>query len=713
MRSPELDRDGADPDLDDSGWDLVEVPGHWAQASSFGDADGPVIHRRRFRADAPEAPRRAWLRFDGILSDAEVWLDGDHLGDVGLYFAAHRFDVTEHLRRPPGPDTGLEPGEHLLAVEVSCHRPRGAKRALTGSLQSGALAPGGGSPGGIWQPVSITTTGPVAIVAARLLCTAADEERAELHFRVVLDAATAGQVRIDTSIVGPDGATAGGVASHDVASGENRIDWTSVVQEPRLWWPASLGDQPRYDVGIAVRSDDASGPSDRWHWRTGLRTVAVDDLQWRANGRRLFVKGVSVGPHHHFLGAVPSGRFVEDVQAVRDAGLDLIRVHGHISRPELYRAADDLGVLVWQDLPLVGTYGTGARRAARDAARSAIDLLGHHPCIAAWCGHEEPNGPPLPEPVEPVEPVSRLSRRLARHLLPSWNRTVLDPLIRRELRSADPTRPVITRSGSLPSPTDRSVSDAHLWLGWRAGRPEDLAGLLRRWPRLGAFIGAIGAQSVAVDDWPSDAPTWPGAERGGFERYVPRGAYGDGVSWAEATRAYQADVLRIQIETVRRLKYQPTGGFCVVALFDTAADGGFGVLDLDRRPKPAFDVLTDCCRPVVVIADRPPPVVTPGQRLQLAVHAVNDLHRDVGPARISARAQLGPWLVERRWEGRLAADSCSFIASLDLTVPELTGALVIDFELEAGEQVATNRYQTVVIPLSEATTRPTAGPRSG
>ncbi len=730
-RSLELDRAGADPELDDSSWPLVPVPGHWGQTATFADEDGPIMFRRRFTAEAPKDGERAWLRFDGVMSDAEVWLDGHHLGDIQVYFAGHGFDITEQLRA----GTALPDNEHVLAVDVSCATSDGGpKSSVNGSLQSGPLAPPG-SPGGIWRDVRIETTGPVAIVDSRLLCLRADEREAELQFRVSIDAAEAGQVRIDTSIVGPDGSTAGGVAFHDVASGENHLEWTSVIDEPALWWPAALGDQPRYDVGIALRagsreSASAKDPapvddgltnagdedgesqhlslSDRHHWRTGLRTVEVDDLTWRINGERIFVKGITVGPHHRFLSSVEPEQFVDDVRAVRDAGLDLIRVHGHLTSSELYEAADDLGILIWQDLPLVGTYTTGARSVARSVARAAVDTFGHHPSIAVWCGHDEPNGPPLPKPDSGQEPVTGIGRRLGRHLLPSWNRSVLDPLIRRELRSADPSRPVITRSGNLPNPIDFTGSDSHLWLGWRSGRPDDLADLIKRWPRLGTFVGAIGAQSATVKPWAPDEPTWETAERGSFDRYIPRGAYADGESWALATQAYQADVIRAQIETVRRLKYNPTGGFCVVSLFDAEVSGGFGVLDAGRHPKPAFDILTDACRPVVVIADAPPTIVTPGQQVSLAVHAVSDLPEALGSVRVSARARLDAWSANRKWEGQLEADTCAFIGRLVFDVPDLTGALVIDLELEADDRLATNRYQTVVIPPSEAVSRSTA-----
>ncbi len=65
-------------------------------------------------------------------------------------------------------------------------------------------------------------------------------------------------------------------------------------------------------------------------------------------------------------------------------------MHGHISRPELYDAADELGMLIWQDFPLQWGYARAVRRQAVQQVVKAVDLLGHHPSIAVWCGHNEP-----------------------------------------------------------------------------------------------------------------------------------------------------------------------------------------------------------------------------------------------------------------------------------------------------------------------------------
>jgi beta-mannosidase len=729
--SLELKRTGADADLDDSAWTSVVVPGHWGQVPELASHDGPILHRKRFTHMPPVADERRWLRFDGVLSGAEIWLDGSYIGDTTSYFAPHRFDVTDQLRLDE---------EHLLAVEVSCPSQGAstAKSSLTGSLQTGHLAPSG-NPGGIWQPVAIDTTGPVAIRHSRLLCTKANSDRAELHIRLVLDAVDQTDIRIDTSLVGPDGVSAGGgVERHSLASGENRIEWTVEIAAPHLWWPAVLGEQPLYEVAVAVRLGDGE-LSDRQDWRTGLRRISVDNFIWRVNGQRLFAKGIAAGPTGRFLNDTSAEVLREDVGRVRDAGLDLIRLYGHVGRPEIYEEADRLGVLIWQDLPMVGGYSSKVRSAARSMARAAVDHLGHHPSVGLWCGHSEPNGQIMTAPVHhhdqrpeigahqtledltiedasdrPAEPeptpVIGIGRRFGRHLLPSWNRSILDPVIARELGNADQSRPIIARSGSLPSLADPAGSDTHLWLGWHTGRPDDLPGLLRRWPRLATFMGGIGAQSVTSAPWDEDEPRWPAAEQGAFARYVPRQAYPDGESWAAASQAYQADIVRVHIETLRRLKYHPAGGFCIESLADAEPEGGFGVLGLDRRPKPAHNVLIDACRPVVVIADLPPAIVVPNQDVSLAVHVVSDLRKPLGEVRVTGHAHdehrgsdgTPGWSTQVVWEGDIPPDSCTKVGDFTFTAPDQTGPIVIDFELESAELLATNRYRTVVIPTSEA-----------
>src|SRR5438552_1596543 len=80
------------------------------------------------------------------------------------------------------------------------------------------------------------------------------------------------------------------------------------------------------------------------------------------NGERLFLKGSNQGPTRMALGDATAEELAADVALAKGAGLDLLRVHGHVSRPELYDAADEAGLLLWQDMPLQWGYARGVRK---------------------------------------------------------------------------------------------------------------------------------------------------------------------------------------------------------------------------------------------------------------------------------------------------------------------------------------------------------------
>src|SRR5690606_3450396 len=135
---------------------------------------------------------------------------------------------------------------------------------------------------------------------------------------------------------------------------------------------------------------DGGDVSHRVTRRLGLRTVELRNWIAHVNGERLFLKGSNQGPTRQALAEATPEELRRDVALAKATGLDFLRLHAHITRPELYDAADEAGLLLWQDLPLQWGYARGVRKQAVRQARKAVELLGHHPSVAIWCGHNEP-----------------------------------------------------------------------------------------------------------------------------------------------------------------------------------------------------------------------------------------------------------------------------------------------------------------------------------
>ena len=630
-------------DHDDSRWTTMPVPGHWAQPEAGGAGahlavEESVLYRHRFEGP-PEAiaatvedtgdgaddlvdgrSRRWWLRLDGLAQQGDVWLDGSYLGHTDGYFVPHELEVTEQLAAR---------SEHLLAIEATCRRfgDPDNRTLLTGALQDPELC--GVDDlivGGVWRPVRLRSTGRIAIRHARAVCAevstgeGGDGPRARLELRAVLDVPGGGPVDLRTRVAGTEH-----VHSHHAAEGENRVEWSVNVDDPPLWWPHALGDQHLCD--LVMEALTGAEVHDRRRFRIGFRSVAMRRWVLYVNGERLFVKGANLLPTRPLLGTATASEVADDIRAARNAGLDLVRPVAHIARPELYDAADELGVLVWQDLPIRGLMSRSVADEAGRQAREAVDLLGHRPSVAVWCAHDQP--------------YSRARRpgrtpAVVRRQGPSWNRDLLDRRLGRVLDRCDGSRPVVSHTGVPPRAPLLDGTTSELWFGLHGGRAADAGPVLARVPAMARFVSAFG--TPVADDQP--------------------------------------EVLKTTIETLRRLKYRPTGGFLLHALADAGgsegaaaaagAGDGFGVLDGLRRPKPGWWALVEACRPLIVVADQLPESVRAGEVLDLAVHVVNDTRADVPDMQVQAR-MLGPdgrVVREHRWEGTARADDCVLVGRL-------------------------------------------------
>jgi beta-mannosidase len=680
-------------EFDDAAWEPITVPGHWRSTSAFADSDGPLLHRCRFERPAPGEDRRCWLTFGGLFYQGDVWLDGGYLGDTEGYFVPHTFEVTEQLS---------DPDEHVLAVEATCapERAKTAKRNITGVFQHWDCLDPAWNPGGIWRPVWVTETGPVRIARLRVLCREATPERAVVSFRATLDSDARRAVCVRTEL---------GALDHELtqplAAGANELEWTVTVERPELWWPRALGDPVLHDVTVAVEIP-AGTRSDARRLRTGLRSVRLRNWICSVNGERLFLKGANQGPTRMALAEASPDELRADVGWALDAGLDLLRLHAHVSRPELYDAADERGLLLWQDMPLQWGYAAGVRRPAVRQAREAVDLLGHHPSIAVWCGHNEP--------MAIDTDAAGAVRMLRAQQLPSWNKTVLDASIKRALAKADGTRPVVAHSGVAPHPPQLDGTDSHLYFGWYWGDERDLPGFARVLPRMVRFVSEFGAQAVPAADAGGDGAAfceperWPdldwqrlgerhNLQKARFDRYVPPAAFASFDEWRAATQRYQAELIRRQIEALRRIKYRPTGGFAQFCLADGHPGVTWSVVDHERRPKLGYDALRDACRPVIVVADRLPATVTPGDALALDVHVVSDLRVELDNARVTARLEWPGGGHEWRWSGDVPADACVRVGTLQAVVPEADGPLRLDLGLHLSRRdVIVNHYQATI-----------------
>lgn len=683
-------RFGIGPDSDDSSWTEINVPGHWQHTPRFADSDGPLMYRHRFESPPPATGRRRWITFDGVFYQADAWLDGAYLGDPEGYFYPHSFDVTQLAKIGD---------EHVLAVEVACAPQRAARSNITGVLQSSDYMPTGWNPGGLWRSVRMYDTGPVRIDRLRVLCRDADVRRAHVRFTAQLDSAGPHEIVVRTR---RDGIV---VQEHTsaVATGLNEIEWTIDIRDPELWWPRELGEQSLTQLTVEIDVDGER--SDERMRRVGLRQIEWNNWICSINGERLFLRGTNLTPITVGLADTTDELIERDLGHVLDLGLNTIRVRGHISRRCLYDRADELGLLILQDFPLERTHTRSVRGRAIEQARATVDSFGHHPSIALWTAHNEPTDTDRDTNTGWRGRV----RRAAAQQLPSWNKSVLDRWVKRSFERADDSRTTIAHSGVLPHFPQLDGTDSHLWFGWRHGDAEGLGRQAKLLPSTVRFVSEFGSQSVPVNaPFIAQGRSWPdldwdalevdhGYEQSVFDELFPPETFASFDEWRNTTQLYQSHVLKVQIETLRRLKYRPTGGFCFSTLADATPKISSSILDHERVPKDAYETVRRACAPVIVVGDQLPDWVNPGQRLRVSVHLINDRRTAIDDSTVTANVSWAGGSRSFTFGGPVQPDDVVKVGTVDMDVPDTLGELAIELiAADPSGEIAFNRYTTAV-----------------
>lgn len=677
----------------------MQVPGHWSHDPQLASRRA-VLYRTSFSlaGAATEPGTRHWLIFEGIWQSADVWLDGHYLGPTDGWFTRHEFDVTEEISTAT---------DHVLVVEVMAPRRQldGPARTLNGIFDDRSIV-GHENLGGIWQPVRLISTGPVRMTKKRAICTAANAEQATVHFRCHVLSEEARTVTIVTTLRPPGG----GVPittrrQHDLASGATVLEWDAHVDDPELWWPWELGDQPLYRATVSVEIDGSI--SGIWDRTIGLRSITMKNWILQINGERLFGRGADLWPTSARPGDATPEQVGADVATAKELGLNLLRVESHVARPELYEAADRLGMLLWQDMPMRGEMKRTVQAQAIEGAHRIVDRLGAHPSIAVWCAHYDATGTTTgPRPTTAL-PTRRSIFGVARQQAPTWAKSVLDRLVARAFHRADPSRPVVQSSGTWPSAPRFDGTDTHVRFGWNNGTGRDLEAFARRIPRMVRWVSSFGAQSipatpdVRVLDWPPDMNLLAeryGLDQTSWRQYVNPAEHDSAADWILASQLYQATLLRRQIETLRRLKYRPTGGFTFAALADSRPAISFAVHDHDRAPKQAVGALRAALRPVIIVADRLRPDIAPGDALLLDVHVVNDRRDPIENLKVTAHLTWPQGEHRWGWTGSVEADAVARIGSINWIAPDMIGDIELHVYLQHGDEtIADNHYRGAVV----------------
>lgn len=293
----------------------LDVPGDWnSQRPELKYYEGTVWYARSFDA-RPQDKQRQFLHFGAVSYRCNVYLNGEKIASHEGGFTPFQVEVTGRLKQK----------DNFLVVEVNNRRTRDAIPALAFDWWNY---------GGITRDVMLITTPAVYVddYFIRL-----DSSQPDLiHADVILSDKVVTEVRIDIPELK--------VMETVMTDAEGKACVSFKVRKLQKWAP---GNPKLYDVTVSTSDDSVSE-------MIGFRTIGTEGTRIIVNGNPVFMKCVS------FHEEIPQrcGRACSESDAVmllseaKALGVNMIRLAHYPQNEYIVRMAENMGILLWQEIPV-------------------------------------------------------------------------------------------------------------------------------------------------------------------------------------------------------------------------------------------------------------------------------------------------------------------------------------------------------------------------
>ncbi len=344
-----------------------------------------VWYRREVDIPAPWFDGRLLLHFGAVDYEAEVWIDGESVGQHRGGYTPFSVDITDVAT--PGTTTITV----CAADDVrSGRQPAGKQSAAYDS--SGVFYT---RVTGIWQSVWLEPVPDVYIDDVEII---PDAENALLRGTIRLggdmafhDLDLVVRVRLDDNTVGE--------TTVEIATRSPRFDFE--VSPIRRWTPE---DPILYDLEFCLQNGEHV--VDRVESYTGFRTISMSDDAILLNGEPRFQRLVlDQGYYPDGIYTAPSDEALrEDIELAKEMGFDGARLHQKVFEPRFLYWADRLGYLVWGEGPNWGLDLDTSEALARFLPEwtAVIARDSNHPSIVGWCPFNETDQSQVDDVLETV-----------------------------------------------------------------------------------------------------------------------------------------------------------------------------------------------------------------------------------------------------------------------------------------------------------------------
>lgn len=383
-------------DYDDSRWENVVVPHDWAIEKPFdmridmqsvqvledGDkapkmrsgrtgalpAFGVGYYRTCIESKDAMRGKRISVEFDGAMSMAKVYLNGNFIGEWPYGYSSFSFDLTDNWNYN---------GNNVLAVR------------LENKPESSRWYPGAG----IYRKVRLAVTDPVCVSQWGTYVTTpkVSSKEVSVNVQTSIDNNTGKNVtvRLESLLMNAEGELVRKTVSTKKINGCKYVFKQNLkVKSPVLW---DISNPYMYNLVTNVYV--GSRLADTYTTPVGLRSIEFDnDKGFFLNGKNIKIKGVCL--HHDLgpLGAAVNYRALErQLQIMQEMGCNAIRTSHNPPAPELLDLCDRMGLLVqaeafdeWKNGKNLNGYNRLFDKWAERDLQAMIWRDRNHPSVIMW-----------------------------------------------------------------------------------------------------------------------------------------------------------------------------------------------------------------------------------------------------------------------------------------------------------------------------------------
>ena len=385
-----------DLEFNDSGWRMVDLPHDWSiediaidgelepgrvvsgpfdSAAIGSGATGYTVggtgwYRKHFELTDGQEGMRMSVLFDGVYMDADIWVNGQYVGNHYYGYTAFRFDLTEYLK-PAGHD-------NVIAVRVK-------NEGRNSRWYSGS---------GIYRHVTVSFDNDICFEpwGVFIHTLSADSGEAEICVTATLNNHKLNNqnIELQVDIIGPDSRLVAtkAISAMVLGGSELKSEFKFKVSNPLLW---DIDSPNMYNAVCSVRQGNLD--YDKVETAFGIRTVAFDSEKgFFLNGKSLKLKGGAMHANNGLLGAAAYDRAEERrLEIMKSCGFNAVRcVHNPPSKAFL-DACDRIGMLaieeafdVWSAGWLPQDYHSRFDECWQGDIDSMIMRDRNHPSIFTW-----------------------------------------------------------------------------------------------------------------------------------------------------------------------------------------------------------------------------------------------------------------------------------------------------------------------------------------